>query len=155
LILSVVFASWAFAVYMHTNLAKAPGPDGKARVAALNEQINQLLADRGRAEGLYQVAGDELAALDARHEADLAWYREVVRTMRTGNDAKGQKVDAPVKVLVFADGQVQADKDGRPVLQNPAQPLPAYDNILREIDDTWARIKQERNAIHDLVVENT
>ena len=58
LVLSMVFASWAFAVFKHANLAKEPGASGKARVEELKEQVNQLLADRDRGDSAYQAAAD-------------------------------------------------------------------------------------------------
>jgi hypothetical protein len=117
------------------------------------KEITQRQEDMARLRARWKNANNTLLALEFKRDSDRQWYKEQVDMLRTGKDAKGQKVNDPVKKLDYeADGRLKLDGVQLPALGPNAdarlKDQESLDAVLKKLNED---IKKEIAAINDLV----
>lgn len=154
LALSLIFASWALALYTNRVDFSRGGTGGapKGEMAKREEQYKLAKENVEKAQVRYAAAGDQVRRLEAKRKPLQDWYEDQYRVLETGMTAQGQA--APIRQLTYRQGQLVLDDNDRPVLQDipwtRVQPLVDLQQLRQEYDRTHEEILKEKEVLEAL-----
>lgn len=164
LFLSLLFATWALAVYSNRiDWGRKPASADRAagELSRRLEEIDRLGGGskegaRQRAEVRWQRARKILQDRDVERARNQAWYADQLLALETGTDTRGRPVTPPVQNLVYEQGQVRFDPATgfpqlQPVADKAGQPLASRRHLEQEYQATQGQIKQVMKALEGLV----
>ncbi|OAI48161.1 hypothetical protein AYO44_07830 [Planctomycetaceae bacterium SCGC AG-212-F19] len=161
LILSLIFLSWAVALYTqrldwapHKNILSGEKDEKSGRLYFLVEEIKELVEHRDLAEKRWQVDADKLPKLEKRRLDYQQWYTDQISLAQTGRPASGGKApDVPViqleRIPDDKEGLFKTDPKERKAQQAAGQDLKSAEDYQKQYND----LKNEMDKLQAQIIK--
>lgn len=156
-VFGVVFATWVIMLFAlridwapGKTLAGEPIPERQGRIKELATQIEEQVEYRNVAEARWVSSRAALDAATKKREDYQDFYANQMSLVLKGEDAKGRRMEAPVRQLVYNPDdtlKMDADVKVRPPVTSFGQPVKSVKEFYDESDNYQKDIEKAQDEL--------